>query len=128
VLGAWWETVALLRAMGLGSVSARTSAQIAAFGAGHLGGDGPRAVSALARIADFAAFAPAASAPEAPPESSTPMAVFLREAAAPRPTCDAALVAEAWADYASVREAFRAAVPVGARVRHRLLPVPRREV
>ena len=126
VLGAWWETVALLRTMGLGSVDARTSAQIAAFGVGRLDGDGPRAVTALARTADFAAFAPAAtSLPDAP---SNPMAAFLQEAAGPRRTCDAALVAEAWANYASVRAAFRAAVPVGARMRRRLLSVPRREV
>jgi hypothetical protein len=125
VLGAWWETVALLRVMGLGPVDARTSAQIAAFGAGRLDGDGPRAVTALAVTADFAAFAPpATSAPAAP----SPMAAFLQEAAGPCRTCDAALVAEAWADYASVRAAFRSAVPVRARVRRRLLPVPRREV
>ncbi|NUR62247.1 MAG: hypothetical protein HOV87_26840, partial [Catenulispora sp.] len=63
----------------------------------------------------------------APNPPTIPIAAFLRQAAAPRPTCDAALAAAAWADYARVRAAVRAAVPVAARVRHRLLSVPRRE-
>ena len=213
VLGAWWETVALLRTLGLGPVALRTSAQIAAFGAGRLDADGSRAVAALARRADFAAFSPnakprgdadhdltgkqiadqmvspaanptgvqmvspavnlngaqmvgPAANPPGPtagyvvgptasqmvsptadptaiqmldptagqfasqmpsPTSTTPMAAFLQQAAPRRPACDAAFAAEAWADYARVRAAVRDAVPVAARIRHRLLPVPRRE-
>ncbi|NUP53497.1 MAG: hypothetical protein HOW97_40180, partial [Catenulispora sp.] len=98
VLGAWWETVTMLRTLGLEAVGSRTTAQIAAFGAARLGADGARALTVLARLADHAAFAPATSG------------------------VTGAAAVEAWSGYATVRGAVRATVPRRIRLLHRLIP------
>lgn len=96
VLGAWSETVVLLRALGLDDTATRTTPQIAGYGSALLTDDAARALHALADFADRAAFAA-----EPPP---------------------AAVGADAWAAYDVVRSAVRGATTFAARSRHQLMP------
>jgi hypothetical protein len=96
ILGAWSETVALLRPLGLGDTAARTTIQIAGYGSARLTDEAARALHALAGYADRAAFA-----------------------AEPPPTTAGAA---AWAAHDIVRSAVRGATTRAARSKHRLLP------
>jgi transglutaminase-like putative cysteine protease len=96
VAGAWRETTAGLRILGLHKVGMSTTSEIAGFGAGRLGADAAAWLQRLALLADRSEFAATPSRHEA--------------------------AAEAWQHHDAVRRRVRAAVPLAARVRHALRP------
>jgi transglutaminase-like putative cysteine protease len=96
VAGAWQETTARLRVLGLRGVGTSSTSEVARFGAGRLGREAGARLHELAMVADSSEFD---SVPPGPPAAGL-----------------------AWRHHEAVRRRVRSQVPLTVRIRHALRP------